>query len=86
MDTQKYPQLGIEPLRESHLEMPNNFASWMAAMKEVCSALVSAADNFAHFYDAHCMDAPLYVVRDKVWLNRQNITTTHPMKKLDVKI
>jgi len=54
-----------------------------AAMKEACFALTQAADDMAHFYDAHHREAPLYVVGDKVWLNRQNITTTHLMKKLD---
>jgi len=39
----------------------------------------------ACFYDAHWREAPLYAVRDKVWLNRQNITMTCLMKKLDHK-
>jgi len=39
----------------------------------------------AHFYNTRHREAPLYEVRDKVWLNGQNITTTHPMKKLDHK-
>jgi len=30
-------------------------------------------------------EASLYEVGDKVWLNRQNITMTHLMKKLDQK-
>src|SRR5882724_3514214 len=73
-------------MRETHMETLNDFASWMeAATKEACSALTQAADDMAQFYDAHCKEAPLYEVRDKVWLNGQNITTTHPMKKLDHK-
>jgi len=56
-----------------------------AAMKETHSALAQAADNMAQFYNAHCKEAPLYKVRDKVWLNGQNITTTCLMKKLDHK-
>jgi len=44
-----------------------------------------AADDMAQFYDAHHREAPLSKVRDKVWLNGQNITTTCPMKKLDHK-
>ena len=39
----------------------------------------------ACFYDLHRHTAPVYKVGDKVWLNAQNITTTHPMKKLDHK-
>src|SRR5712664_295345 len=55
------------------------------ATKEAHSALSRAVDDMARFYDAHCREAPLYAVGDKVWLNGQNITTTRPMKKLDHK-
>jgi len=73
-------------MTESHLEILNDFTSHMeAATKEACSALSQAADDMAHFHDTHCKEAPLYEVRDKVSLNGQNITTTHPMKKLDHK-
>src|SRR5882672_10591598 len=86
MDTGQNPRLGIEPLRESRLETLNDFASRMdAAMKEARSALSQAADDMARFYDAHWREAPLYAVGEKVWLNRQNITMTFPMKKLDHK-
>src|SRR5882672_5405475 len=86
MDTGQNPRLGIEPLRESRLETLNDFASRMdAAMKEAHSALSWAVDDMARFYDAHWREAPLYAVGDKVWLNGQNITTTHLMKKLDHK-
>src|SRR5882672_6014509 len=72
MDTRQNPQLCIEPLRESRLETLNDFASRMeAAMKEAHSALSRAVDNMARFYDAHRREAPLYAVRDKVWLNGQ---------------
>src|SRR5467141_4440862 len=86
MDTGQNPQLSIEPLRESHLETLNDFASQMeAAMNEAHSALSRVADDMACFYDAHQREAPLYAVRDKVWLNKQNITMTCLMKKLDHK-
>jgi len=52
-------------------------------MKEACSSLSQAADDMALFYDTHHREAPLYTVRDKVWLNDQNITKMCPMKKLD---
>ena len=55
------------------------------ATKEACSALSREMDNMARFYDAHQRESPLYAVRDKVWLNGQNITMTCPMKKLDHK-
>jgi len=86
MDTRKNPWLSIGLLRESHLETLNDFSSQMkAAMKEAWSALPKAADNIACFYNTHCREAPLFAVGDKVWLNRQNIMMTHPMKKLDHK-
>jgi len=74
----------MELLLKSHLEMLNNFTSRMeAAMKEAHSALMNAANNMTPFYDAHHhREALLYAVRDKVWLNGKNTTTTHPMKKL----
>src|SRR5882724_9351834 len=53
LDTGQHPQLGVEPLRESHLETLNDFASRMEkATEEACSALARAADNMAQFYDA----------------------------------
>jgi len=70
----------------SCLETLNNFTSQMeVATKEAHSALAQAANYMAHFYDTHCREASLYEVRDKVWLNRQNITITCLMKKLDHK-
>ena len=55
LDTRQNPRLGIEPLRKSHLETLNNSTSWMEAVtKEVHLALTRAADNMAHFHDAHC--------------------------------
>ena len=57
----------------------------MVVMKKAHHVLTRAADNLACFYNAHCREAPMYAVGDKVWLNRQNIMTTHPMKKLDHK-
>src|SRR5882724_13482481 len=86
MDMGQNPQLGIEPLRESCLETLNDFSSQMeVATKEACLALSQVADDMARFYDAHRREAPLYMVGEKVWLNGKNITTTHPMKKLDHK-
>jgi len=86
MDTRQNPQLGIEPLRESCLETLNDFAFRMEeTIKEAHSALTRAADDMAHFYNAHWREAPLYAVGDKVWSNGKNITMTHPMKKLNHK-
>ena len=70
LDTRQNPWLEMEPLRESHLEMLNDFTSRMdAAMKEACSSLTNAAHYMAQFYDTHHKEVELYAVRDKVWLN-----------------
>ena len=55
------------------------------ATNEACSALSKAADDMARFCNLHYQAAPTYKIGDKVWLNAQNITTTHPMNKLDHK-
>jgi len=48
LDTGKNPWLGVELLRESHLETLNNFASRMGkAMDKACSALTQAANDMA---------------------------------------
>jgi len=50
LDTGQNPHFGIVPLRESHLEMLNDFPSWMEAeTKEACSALTQAANDMACF-------------------------------------
>ena len=49
------------------------------------SVLSRAANDMARFYYTHQREAPLYEVRDKVWLNGQNVTMTRLMKKLDHK-
>jgi len=86
LDSGQHPRLGVKPLRESHLETLNDFASRMEkATEEARSALARAANDMARFYDAHRREAPLYEVRDKVWLNGHNITTTRPTKTLDHK-
>jgi len=46
LNTGQHPQLGMEPLRESHLETLNDFASRMEkATDKAHSALTQAADN-----------------------------------------
>src|SRR5882724_3215369 len=82
IDTGQQPWLGIEPLRESHLETLKDFTSRMnKATDEACLALSQAADDMARFYNVHWREAPLYEVGDRVWLNGQNITMTQLMKK-----
>ena len=37
----------------------------------------------ARYYDQHRQHAPQFQVGEQVWLNTQNYSTNHPMKKLD---
>jgi len=77
LDTGQHPRLGIEPLRESHLETLKYFTCRMnKATDKARSALSREADDMARFYDTHQREAPLHEVGDKVWLNGQNIMTT----------
>jgi len=77
LNTGKHPWLGVETLRDSHLETLNDFTSRMGkAMDEAHSALTQAANDMAQLYDAHCKEAPLYESGNKVWLNGQNIMMT----------
>src|SRR5882724_8204202 len=80
LDTGQHPWLSVEPL--ICLETLKDFTSRMnKATDEASLALSQAADGMARFYNAHWREAPLYEVRDRVWLNGQNITMTQPMKK-----
>ena len=42
-------------------------------------------DNITHFCDAHQREALLSKIVDRVWLNREDFTMTHQMKKLNHK-
>src|SRR5882724_6319574 len=62
LDTGQHPRLGIEPLRESHLETLKDFTSRMKkATDEGHSALSQAANNMARFYDAHWREVPVTI-------------------------
>ena len=85
LDTRQNPRLGIEPLRKSHLETLNNSTSWMEAVtKEVHLALTRAADNMAHFHDAHCR-VPTKCSQGQGLAQQPEHQTTCSMKKLDHK-
>jgi len=76
----------MEPIEIVTVEILNDFTTRMeVAMKEVHSALTKAANDMVQFYDIHHREAPLYVVREKVLLNRQNLMMTCLMKKLNQK-
>jgi hypothetical protein len=52
-------------------------------VQDTRSALHKAAEDMAHFYDAHRSEAPTLKVGDKVWLDAVNVKTTRRVKKLD---
>ena len=86
LDNGQHPRLGLELTQETRLEALDEFTTRMeTATNEAHSALSKAADDMARFYDLHHQAAPTYKIGDNIWLNAQNITTTHPMKKLDHK-
>jgi hypothetical protein len=47
--------------------------------------LQQAQERYKKQHDRHTRPAPAIAVGDKVWLNRRNIRTTRPSRKLDVK-
>jgi hypothetical protein len=86
LDTGQHPHIGTKPTWETCLEAVDEFVKCMKqATEEAKSALHQAASDMTHFYDAHQQTAPTYAEGDKVWLDAENITTTHPAKKFDDK-
>src|SRR5258707_10172580 len=86
LDSGQHPWMGSEPTQSSAVEATDDFAQRMSQMQdEAKAALKHAADEMAWYYDRWRSPAPAYKVRDKVWLNAQNYTTTCPTKKLDHK-
>lgn len=86
LDTGQHPRTSMAPTRDTPLETLDDFTRRMAkATEEAQAALTKAADEMTQFYDRHWQDAPEYKQGDKVWLNSENLTTTHLSKKLDHK-
>ena len=50
--------------------------------KEVRTALDKAKDDMAQYYNQHWMPALKYLLGDKVYLDAEDIQTTHLSKKL----
>jgi len=66
------------------LEAAGDFALRMkTAWQEAESALKKAAEDMARFADVHRNEAPDFKVGDKVWLDRSDIKTKRPAKKMD---
>jgi hypothetical protein len=54
LDSGQDPHLGMEPLRSGTAEAASDFITWMRkATDKAQSALRRAAEDMAHFYDAH---------------------------------
>ena len=86
LDSGQHPRMGSEPTWSSTVEAADDFAQRMSQMQEEAKAVLEhTADEMARYYDRRRSPAPAYEVRDKVWLNAQNYTTTRPTKKLDHK-
>ena len=67
LDSGQEPHLGTEPIHSGTVEAATDFITWMLnTMDEAQSALQKAAEDMAHFYDAHWSDAPEYAAGDSV--------------------
>ena len=84
LDSGQHSRMGFEPTQSlSHLETVNEFTDWMhSALTEAKSALAKAQDNMSHYYDRRQEPALEYTPRDKVYLDRSDIQTLRPSKKL----
>src|SRR5258708_9002218 len=70
----------------STVEATDTFARQLdRAQEEGKAALEWAVDDMKWYYDWNHQAAPEYKVGDKAWLNLQNYSSNHPMKKLDHK-
>src|SRR5258707_15235257 len=86
LNPRQHPHLGVEPTKTPTIEAMDTFTRQLDhAQEEAKAALEQAADDMKQYYDQNCQTAPEYKVRDKAWLNPQNYSSDHPMKKLDHK-
>src|SRR5258708_3570459 len=86
LNTRQHLHLGVEPMKTSTVEATDTFARQLdCAQEEAKTALKQAADDMKWYYDWNCQTTPEYKVGDKAWLNLQNYSSDHPMKKLDHK-
>jgi Chromo (CHRromatin Organisation MOdifier) domain len=86
LNSRQDPCLGTEPIHSGTIKATLDFITHMQkAMDEAQSALQKATEDMAHFYDAHCAEAPEYIAGDQVWLDTWDISTDWPTKKLSDK-
>jgi hypothetical protein len=82
LDSEQDPCLGTEPIHSGMIEATLDFITHMwKATDEAQSTLWKAAEDMAHFYDAHRAEAPEYIAGDQVWLDARDISTDQPTRK-----
>jgi hypothetical protein len=84
LDTGQHPCMGFEPMQPaSRLETVNEFTDQMrSALTEVKSTLAKAQDDMSHYYNRRREPTPEYAPGDKVYLDRSDIQTLRPSRKL----
>jgi len=53
--------------------------------EEAKAALQHAANTMKLYYDHNCLPSPEYQIGNLIWLNLQDYSTNHSLKKLDHK-
>jgi len=78
-----HPYKGTNPRTEYKSQSAKDFVDEIKKVRlEAESALKQTAEMMKKFYDRKKSDSREYSIRDKVWLEGMNITTTRPSKKL----
>jgi hypothetical protein len=79
--------MGFEPdQRLSNIESVNEFTERMwSTLEEAKAALVKSKDDMSRYYNQRRMPAPEFRPGGKVYLDRTDITTTRPSRKLSHK-
>jgi len=84
LDTGRHLRMGFEPHQPlSHVEAVNEFTNWMKdTLEEAKSPLAKAKDDMARYYNRRRSPAPTFSPSNMVYLDSEDIQTTHPSKKL----
>jgi len=74
------------PADRSHNPTAEEWTSRIHAVhRELRGHLQAAQAKHKESFDAHIQETPIFHPSDRVWLNRRNIRTNRPCRKLDVK-